>query len=251
MVINIIALAILLITALIIGTLIFRKLPQLASIEVGQIPEERYAELKKQLATDRMIRKVRLWFTNLSFVTDLVDFVGKRIRGMFERLRVFERRLFLRKTNDVNTVIAGVRHMQERDPAEAERLLLEVIKTDHKNVAAYEGLVDIYLGRKEWQEATEALVFLVKLNPTKKVHYLFALTNAYRELGNTPKALSAADRLIKEAPTEPRFLDIFIELAILMSDKMRALDGLLKLKSVNPENAKIAEFEKRIGAMAQ
>lgn len=249
MIVNIIALAILLITACLIAAFIARKLPQLASIELGAIPEERQNELKKQLIMDRMIRKIRLWLTNFNFLKDFKDLFAKHVAGIFGRLRMLERRLFLHKTKDIAGVLHAARLVQEVDPGEAERLLLEVIKTDHKNVEAYEALAEIYRERKEWRESAEAWQFLVKLNPAKKNRYLFELVCALKEAGQPGKALVAADRLIREFPTEPRFLDIFIELAILMSDKMRALDGLLKLKEANPENAKISTFEKQIEAM--
>lgn len=249
MVLNIIALAILLITACIIGAFIIRKLPQLASIEVGAIPEERLAELKKHLAMERMIRKVRVWLVNFAFLKDIVDYFSKRINSVFDQLRMLERRLFLNKTKDISGVLHAARLVQDIDPGEAERLLLEVIKTDHKNVEAYESLAEIYTSRKEWQEAAEAWQFLAKLNPVKKNRYLFELVGALQEGGNTSRALAVAYRLVKEFSVEPRVLDIFIELAILMSDKMKAIEGLIKLKDVNPENAKISEFEKKIEAM--
>lgn len=249
MALNIIALAILLITACILGAFLIRKLPQLASIEVGSIPEERLSELKKQLAMDRMIRKVRVWLTNFSFLNDFAEYISKKISALFEKLHMIERRLFLNKTKDISGVLHAARLVQDIDPGEAERLLLEVIKTDHKNVEAYESLAEIYASRKEWQEAAEAWQFLAKLNPAKKNRYLFEAAIALREVGNTARALAVAYRLVKESSVEPRVLDIFIELAILMSDKMKAMEGLIKLKEVNPENAKILEFEKKIEEM--
>ncbi len=162
MIVNIIALAILLITACLIAAFIARKLPQLASIELGAIPEERHNELKKQLIMDRMIRKMRVWLTNFNFLKDLKDLIAKHINGIFDRLHMLERRLFLHKTKDVDGVLHAARLIQENDPNEAEQLLLEVIKTDHKNVEAYEGLAEIYRERKEWRESAEAWQFLIK-----------------------------------------------------------------------------------------
>ncbi len=246
MVVNLIALAILLITACFIATLIIRKLPQLAAMDVGAIPEERHAQLKKQLAMDRMVRKIRLWLTALSFVGDLKDLIYNKLKALVARLRTIERRLHLRKGADILGVLHAARLVQEADPQESERLLLEVIKHDHRNIEAYEGLAEIYTVRKEWSEAAQAWRFLARINPSKRPRYVFELIGVYQELGLYEKAIACAEELVAGNSGEPRYLDIFIELAILVGDKNKAMDGLTKLREVNPENAKILDFEKRI-----
>lgn len=246
MILNIITFALMLISACIIAALIIRKIPQLASIDILNITKERETQLKKQLMVERTIRQIRLWFTNLGVLKEGIAWITRQTKLLIEKIKNIERTLRVKKSHDVQGILHAARLVQESDPAESERLLLEVIRDDERNIEAYEGLSEIYMVKKEWVGVAEALIFLRKINPKRDQHYLFELVRALLAQGNAPRALRYADELITRYPSEPRFLDLFIEIAILVGDQHRAMQGIDMLRGVNPGNAKIDEFIKRL-----
>ncbi len=249
MILNTIATALLLISACLIAVLIIRKIPQLASIDAGAIPKERENQLKKQLIIDRMIRRIRLLFQDLGFLKDWFRTLGNSGKKLTERLKALERKLWLRRTQDLEAVLAAARLVQEKDPAASEELFLEVIKHHHHHIEAYEGLAEIYMTRKEWNNAQSTLQFLRKINPKRERHYLYDLAKTSVELGDPKHGLAYAEQLVSLTPSEPRFLDLFVEIAILGGDRGRAKEGLERLVAVNPENAKIPEFKEKLKSL--
>jgi large subunit ribosomal protein L6 len=51
------------------------------------------------------------------------------------------------------------------------------------------------------------------------------------------------------AEKNPKYLDLLIEVAILLNDKKMAMDAYNELRLVNPENQKLDSFKSRIGEL--
>lgn len=243
---NTIAVAIMLISACLIAVMIIRKFPQLASIEISTIPKEREGQLKKQLMMDKVARRIRFWLTRVEMVKILFYRLQNYLKRIFRKLKDIERRLSLKRGRNITGVLDRANKLMDIDSDESERLYLEIVKQDSGNIEAYEGLAELYILKKEWREVIEAFEFLVKLNPFKDKQYIFQIARAAREIGDLEHALECAEKLILSYSSEPRFLDFFTEIAILVKDKRRAERGIFLLRQVNPDNAKIEELEKKI-----
>lgn len=164
----------------------------------------------------------------------------------------------------------------------AELACIAAIKLDQTNAEAYRGLAQSYAERELWEEAKQTYLFLTKLAPEDDKVYA-ALGEIAEAEGNTQEAIEyyqeavvlndalsprfyhLAELLLKvgqpevakEAivsalglePKNPKFLDLLLETAILMSDKEEAERVYAEFRLVNPENNKLAEFKERIGRL--
>ena len=160
-----------------------------------------------------------------------------------------------------------------------ERLFLEVIRQSPKEIKAYDGLGELYLAAHYWEEAQELYSYLVKhyqANPSYHIglgkalsgqgqldlaknefqkcidkgaatsQIFFDLAQIYKDLGQLPEAFEAVSNARKLEPGNPRILDFFIEISILNGRPTDAQSGLDDLRKANPENKKIAQFDKQI-----
>lgn len=246
---KIISLALLLIAACLVAVIILRKIPQLSLIDVGAVAKSKEEEVKERILLERLQRK----FEALKrFFKIIISWLGKFKTGIqngWQRLKSLERAFKIKDTSDAAALLKEAEGQLSSSPENAEKIYLEIIKIDPQNIAAYEGLTEIYLSNKEWSEARQVLKFLLKLNPASAVKYNFALAKIEFENGNFHKVVILLSKIIKTGCVEPRYLDFFIEAAILDKDKDAAEAGLRLLKEINPENAKIGEFEKRISEL--
>ena len=171
-------------------------------------------------------------------------------------------------------------HINNEEYAQAEEVTLDAIGIDQHNIEAYKLLAEIYRLKKEYTQAKETLEYLLKLTHTEDPDvyysladiakergnlkqaeedyiksislsddnhlYLLSLAEVYMDLEEEEKALETAQKALLLIPNSPKILDFLINISIIMSDKELAFDYLDKLKEVNPENQKIANFIERI-----
>ena len=74
----------------------------------------------------------------------------------------------------------------------------------------------------------------------------FELAQLYKDLSQAPQAFEAVSEARKIESGNPRILDFFIEISILNGRQTDAQSGLDDLRKANPENKKIAQFDKQI-----
>lgn len=86
----------------------------------------------------------------------------------------------------------------------AEKALLNILKVDHKNAAAYNRLGTIYAKEKNLDDARECFEIASSLTPTLSSLYNLGLVEY--ELGNYRAAAHAFERVIDLEPTLQRYL---------------------------------------------
>jgi tetratricopeptide (TPR) repeat protein len=165
--------------------------------------------------------------------------------------------------------------------AEAEKMYMEALGYDPRRVEAYRGLADIYLEARRYDRAKETLQYLIKalIRENRCIHGAgrrafatgaeenpnacpaspaahadiaarsAALATAFAELRDEEGMLGAYELAVNMEPTNPRYLDLLLEACILGGGKSRAEEVLEALRAVNPQNAKLPDFEERTAAM--
>jgi tetratricopeptide (TPR) repeat protein len=161
--------------------------------------------------------------------------------------------------------------------AEAEQKFIELISLDARFKEAYHGLADLYLKKKDYDHAKEIFQYLIKLNATddasfehlgqiaktrgdlaeaekdylqsislnnRVAGYQADLAEVYQAKGEHAKALEHFQEALKLEPNNPRYLDMTIDMAIVLKKNDVARQYYEKLKEVNPENEKLNEFKK-------
>ncbi|MEK7202828.1 MAG: tetratricopeptide repeat protein [Patescibacteria group bacterium] len=166
--------------------------------------------------------------------------------------------------------------------AEAEKKYIEIIGLDSKNIRAFKELGRLYFEQKNLEEAKQTFEHVLKLKQDDEDIYdnlaqiakekgdlsqakndyikllkinkqnaqtFYNLALVYQAMNDFPKAISSLKKALKIEPNHPRYLDIMIELSIIVRDKILALDVYNKLLAVNPENKKIELFKKQINEL--
>lgn len=241
-----IIIALILIALSVIGVIVVRKFPELASMNVDESPREKQRKLKHTIALGRLLRKAQTMKQKalLKVSWERVKYV---VGESYQKLKIFEEKYKTHTTEaKIKILLKRGQNNVIEDPELAEQCFLEVITLDARNLPAYEGLSQIYLARKNFNEAIEILEFLVKLNSGLAGRYLFDLSYALQEAGDKKGAWQHGREALTFEPTNPKYLDFLIEIAILDGHKKEGVDYLQTLIEVNPENAKIEDFKKRL-----
>lgn len=279
-----------------IYSVLIKKFPQLKLIDLSTLAKERHAEVKARIMKTRFDR-------GLGVIQDkTATVVGKAassVKGVFERaqssLKHAEARLDAGRRKRVGNAGAGAgqRNSQTRlEDAEharkearyeqAERIYIEVLKSDAKNVDAYRGLADLYIDQKLHDQAAETLEFLLRLTgdddralgrlgqveasrgnfaeaearylrsievSANATAYRAELGKVYLSAGDSKRAFEQFRTALHAEPHNPKYLDYFLEASILVGDQEAARGALGALAEVNPKNAKLGEFETRIDSM--
>lgn len=246
---KIISVALLLIAACLVAAIILRKIPQLSLIDVGAVPKPKDEEVKERILIERIQRRLEQMKRYAKIVASFLDKFFSKTREVWSKLRVIEQQLMMRDKDKIAILLKDAEIKLSQSPEEAEKIYLEIIKKDTKNIAAYNGLSEIYTQGKDWQEAKQILRFLIKLNPKNFVKYSFILAKIEMEEHNYGRAMKLVGQIIQKGATEPRYLDFFIEAAIMDGNRQMAREGLQLLQKINPENGKIEDFQERIEQM--
>lgn len=233
----------------VIAFIVVPKLPLLSSLHTDPSPEEKLQQLKKNIVIDRISRKVKLLEKKV-LSPETSKRISDKIKEFYTKLKVVEEkyRVGTREAKIEMLLKRGQENISD-DAELAEQCFIEVINFDKRNADAYIGLAQIYLAKKKLNEAKEVIEFLAKLDPAASNNYIFALAEAYLQGGDVEQARKYGERVLKSETENPRYLDFLIELAIIDGNQKQAQRYLTKLENVNPENAKIGEFEERIKSL--
>lgn len=252
---QIISVAILLIAACLVAVILIRKIPQLSLIDIDVEGKPKEKAVEERILRERLKRKLDEAHSRIRWVENMLGVIALRLREWWGKLEALERKLGIlrggeeKKEASIDALFVEAEAGVETDPKRSEKAYLEIIKTDPKNVRAYNGIAELYISERQWAEAKGTLGFLMKLDAVKTDRYAFRLAEIAREEGSLENAMDFAWRAVEMGGNEPRYLDFFIEMSILCKHRRNAERGLRMLQDANPENAKIPEFEERILAL--
>jgi len=241
------------------GTIIFvfvRRLPTIALINVAAVPVDQSAKKKEEIIAERIVR------TSLAKTAPLRKFffvvwlwLRERFRELARKIFELERRSERAARREWDALTAATRmHTLEREAddllksdkfVEAERKYIEALSIEQKNPKLYEKLGRLYLRNKQYDQARDTLRFASRLSPNDAsvVAFLGEVAMAREEYSD---AVTYFQHAVSLRPRQPRYLDMMIESCIAAKNKPLANDALAKLAEVNPENAKLADFYRRI-----
>lgn len=281
--------------ALIYGVLV-KKFPQLKLIDLSTLAKERHEAVKKRIMQDRFERSLG---KIQGKTNEAVDAASSRVKNWFERAQDKLKGMEARMDGHVRKPTTAAEHAKaaarlpglldqaeharlEDRYEEAEKLYIEALKADAKNVEAYRGLAELYLAQKQPDQAAEILEFLLRLQSDDdralgrlgqieagrgnfeeaEARYLRSieltagatvyraeLGRVYLTQGDGRKAADQFRMALQAEPHNPKYLDYFLEASILVGDADAAREALSALEEVNPENAKLEEFRGRISEM--
>lgn len=277
-----IAIGIIIICLLGILYITIRKLPEIATIDVSTIPEEKEAAIKHKILKDRFSRKTHKQInTVIKSVNPFWRFVQKNFRGLYQYVVDLERK-YRRKYRPLLTKEDLAHNIEDLlkkaedfkglgNYASAEKQYIEIISLDGKNYQAYKGLADLYYTKKEYKQAEEVYNYLIKLNLLEQKKFeevgdtegneiysgyqkdladvYVSYGNLFSDMGNYESAYDTYQLAVDLEPNNPRLINLILDVAIRLGKKSQAIDLFNMLKKVNPDNKKLDELGQRIKDM--
>lgn len=256
MIVEIILIILLVVSLGVIVVLGIRKLPQIRVVDPSSSKEAKSKELKYAILKKRLERigseRTENLRRQLSPIAQKAQDAFRRMAGKLtalERSYAERQKGGIEKAHDPEILRQLVREaekmMEEERYDIAEKKLIEVVSHDPKNVTAYEHLGRLYFKNKDYTAARETFSFLLRLSPRDA-----SVNASLGEVAEAEGKASDALRYYKEAldisPHNPKYLDFYIDTAIMNGDVHESMNALEHLREVNPENQKITEFEERI-----
>lgn len=168
--------------------------------------------------------------------------------------------------------------------ADAERRYVEVLSIDAHQAEAYRGLGEIYLKQKLYPQAKETFEFLIKMkeaddatytglaeiaeaeenlqaaeemrlkaveyNP-RQAHRHAQLATYYLEQGEPIKAWPSAKRASDLEPMSTKYLELSLEVAILLGDRKEARHRYDRLRLLSEDRTRFQSWRDKVEAMEE
>lgn len=235
----------------------WRKVDYLRALDVLSIPEAKVNELKKSLVAKRLERLGAKWgagakmiFAPVSLLTKAgVGAVKSKVAHLEDRYQRLKKEAIDPTMTDPDTIKRMLAHAEtlckEGRYGEAEKMLIEALTHDPKNMHVYEDLARLYMLTKNDAQAEETLSFILRNNPND-ASVLTSLGEIELRRDQPKAAAIYFAKAVRKRPKNPKYLDFLVEASILAGDTELARKTLAKLSLVNPENKKVGEFQTRI-----
>jgi len=237
-----------------------RKFSALASLDVGSIQAEKEAKVKEQIIGDRFKRNLVRWSSRIVKVFQAanraINILAKWTQAkLYELIDKYKRETILPsddKEKRIKELFAEAEELDEKEMTEeAEKKYIEIIGFDSKNLKAFKALGNLYLEVKNYEDAKQTFSHILNLigdseETGQAAEIYFNLGLVSRAMGREEEALENIKKALKIEPNNPRYLDIMLEIGIIIKDKIIALDTYERLVKANPENQKLIEFKEQI-----
>lgn len=261
MITYIILASIIVICLIIIGIIIFRKFSKLSAIDLGAMKQYKQSQVKVSIVEERLERNLRNIKTKISvksaparkrIANKVKDWYQKalHLQREYKQKITQEKPLKLQDKESLRQKIYSLIQkaqdfIKEQKYVEAEKVLIEAISIDKQNIDAYKALGDLYIQKKDYEHAKETYEFIKQINSSdeaiwRQLGLLFELTN------NLPEAVKCYKKAVDLVPNNPKNLDLLLDICLKAKDSYLAKSTFEKLKEVNPENQKLAEYQQKI-----
>jgi tetratricopeptide (TPR) repeat protein len=237
-----------------------RKLPTVALINLQALPVDKAAKKKEEIIADRIIRKLAAKSVPFKKASSTVwIWLRERFRRLAHKAFELERKSehLARKRWDALTAATrlhalmheGDKLAKEDKFVEAEKQYIEALSIEQKNPKLYEKLGRLYLRNKQYEQARDTFRFASRLSPNDAsvVASLGEVAMAREEYSD---AITYFQHAVSLRPRSPRYLDFLLEACIVGGDKACARETFNLFASVNPDNAKLPDIDRRIKEMA-
>lgn len=237
-----------------------RRIPTVALIDVKNLPVDKAAKKKEEIIADRIVRGAIQKSVPIRKVASGVwEWLREHFRRLAHRAFELQRRSEHLARARWDALTASTRMhalMREGDRlakddkfVEAEKQYIEALSIEQKNPKLYEKLGRLYLRNKQYDQARDTFRFASRLSPNDAsvVASLGEVALAREEYAD---AITYFQHAVSLRQRSPRYLDFLLEACITGGNRSCAKEALAQLAAVNPENAKLPDFDRRIKGMA-
>jgi len=242
------------------GLIVIRKFPQLANLDVNNLPEELNERKKKEIINKRIDEQSRELKKRWAKYLAPIDWLWRqgqfRFRvyvGKIERLvsHTATKKPAKEKVVPVNNeetqekvaqlIKEGEQAISEKDFNRAEERFIAAIKLDTRAVAAYRGLGTAYYAKKSIDEATETFKFVLQLDPNDD-NTMATLAEIAEEKGDNDLAIEYYQRaVVANDSLSPRFAHLG-NLLLTVGQPEVAKEAILAAVELEPQNPKYLDL---------
>lgn len=268
---TIISIVLLIVSLLIISFIIVKKFPALAILDVDNIPGQKEAKFKEEIIKKRLERDLAKWGAVFVRINNILNKIfSNPLQNALNNLRAWKisyqksKKLSLGERKiKIQSLFREIEDdLKAEEWLEAENKLIEIISLDQKKIQAFVELADVYGKLKKWAEARQTLGYalkLIKANQRDEFFMMdvnlpevyFSLSWVCDNLGDKVSALDNIQEALEFEANNPRYLDYALDLSIGENNLELAQRILERLKLVNPDNSKLAQWEQDIINLTQ
>lgn len=263
MLINI-SIGLIILCLIIILIIALKKFPALAILDTENIPEEKENKFKEKIIRERFERDFDKY---TSSVFKVLSFIYNKSKGVFKllhnNLKKVKEKYQKEKQGETpqkkQDVFGGlIKQAQElanqEEYQKAEQKYIEALALNDKSLFATFNLAEVYWDMKNYKEAKETYDYALKLakhedNKREQAEIYYDLSQIHKQEEDIFKAIDAIHSALEVEENNPRFLDFLLELEIKNEDKKAAREVYDKLKTINPENKKLEEYQQALEEM--
>lgn len=262
--------------------IILKKIPEIRSLDVASIRSDRQDKARMKILEAKLSRSSQKIRSGLGKIAGpAFGLLGRRMKKLKELVLAWEEKYRQRPKKEkmhpktLDELFAEIDELMAKDDlAGAEKVSIEVIARNKKNIRAYEELGNIYFATQSWDQAEEVYKYLIKLlllgdkkknrpadliksqkledletsflgvievDPKIAIYY-YRLGEVFEANERWDKALDSFLKSSTVEPNNPKYLDKIIELAIKVGDDGLAKKTYRHLRKINPENSKVKEY---------
>lgn len=238
--------------------IVYRKLPHVSNIDIRSLKKEKQRTIKNSLTEERLKRKMIAGVRRISThimphlshhidrVKNQVGAIQKKHTEMVKEKKKSEiKSAGKRATGDhIAALVKEAKLLIEQEEYDsAEEKLLEALGFDKKRVDVYRVLAELYEQEKEYQQAWETMLYVLKIeNGNVDPEDLMFTGECAYSMEDHGKARDMFEQALEKEPENPKYLDRLLQHCILLKDKNRAWEFYGRLKKANPENNKLDEY---------
>ncbi len=155
-----------------------KHFPQIAAIDIKELPEEKQHQVKIIMAEQRLGRRLkRGWMFIQKVLKPLFSLIRTIATSWQQRIAELEERYKIERLTNKSATESGQESLRfkvdrlvkqaqdyanQQDYIKAEEVFIGVIKLDPQSIDAFEGLGEVYTKQKKFEEAEEVYKYILK-----------------------------------------------------------------------------------------
>ena len=256
---NIIFLTIIVAVLSVIFFIIIRKFPQMANLDIHNLPEEKIYRKKREIINKRIVKSSNLLKEKIGKMLVPVGKVWGKLQlqfriyvGKIERLLHHEQSLKTKlkpmvasneeSEQKIGQLISdGEQRLKAGNYDKAEEMFIAAIKIDPKSAVAYRGLGDTYFAKNSLEEAAQTYKFLIRMEPDDD-SVLVKLAEIAESHGDLEEAIVYYQQAVLVNDSfSPRFYHL-AELLLKVGQPQVAKESILQAVELEPQNPKYLDL---------
>lgn len=251
----------------IIIVIVIRKFPQIALLDVDNMPEVKAGKKKDEVLKKRVEENAQKakkdWLKKLGPVLDFLKKIQNNFRSYVTNIynkveqeskkvdkEKPEKEISEKKQQSLFTLLhEGDTAKDNGDFETAEKKYITAIKIDPKNADAYRGLAEVYSKQEQLDEAKETYKFVLHLKPHDD-EILVKLAEIFEEEGDTKEAIEYYQKAVLAKDSYPHRFVKLAELLGSIGEYETALEAISQAVELEPNNPKYLDILAEMSIMS-